>query len=146
MGKFIKEKHPLVPKNSIIYKNSKGKTSIRFLDYEKSTIGMESEEKEIYEENILILEYVDNLKSGLIEHKILYREEIGMKLDDKELMNLERQLESIGHIIVTEILYYDLEGNIRIKEEDAIEELNPNTEELYPVEYMEKKASNSNLP
>ena len=51
---------------------------------------MESEEKEIYEENILILEYVDNLKSGLIEHKILYREEIGMKLDDKELMNLER--------------------------------------------------------
>ena len=61
-------------------------------------------------------------------------------------MNLERQLESIGHITVTEILYYDLEANIRIKEENTIENIEDTIEELNPIEYMENTTSSSNLP
>lgn len=106
LDKFIEPSITLVPQETLIYKDLKGHTSLRFTDCipQNSRKSIDEIEYDL-DNNLMEIELVK-------EDKILYPKELEIILDKKKLLELEVTHFRNKTIKEDEYLYYDNEKNI----------------------------------
>ena len=138
---FAKRTKTLIPKSSLVYQNTLGKTSIRFIDYKKNDI-QESEEhqEELTETKIdsITLEGKDYPIK-----RILYEAD-DVIVGEEDLLKIETLALRKGKIEEDERLFYDNLGNIVVIE--LIEEDNETIESDNDLEMMEDEVSTAACP
>ena len=103
----------VIPKSSLIYQNTLGKTSIRFIDYKKNDI----QESEEYQEE-LIETKIDSITLEGKDYpikRILYEVD-GVIAGEEDLLKIETLALRKGKIEEDERLIYDNLGNIVVIE------------------------------
>ena len=117
---FSKQIETIIPKFSLVYQNTLGKTSIRFIDYKKDSNHQEIEE---YQKELTrtIIDYIF-LEGKTYPIKRIFYQADGLIAIDDEILEIEALALQKGKIEKGEKLAYDKLGNIVVIE--LIEEEN----------------------
>ena len=129
---FAKRTEIVIPKSSLVYQNTLGKTSIRFIDYKKDDI----QESEEYQEE-LIETKIDSVTLEGRDYpikRILYEAD-ELIVGEEDLLKIETLALRKGKIEEDERLIYDILGNIVVIE--LIEDDNETIESDNDLEMME---------
>ncbi|KAL2486460.1 Uncharacterized protein Adt_31216 [Abeliophyllum distichum] len=114
MDKFLEQKEKTIaPTEALTYKDIRGRTSLRFLNYDH----IEEQSERDDEEESLSEPFRDNIHIELIGEdydRIIFPKELGLILDKEELLQLEEQMYLKKQIQDDGYLYYDLEQSIRV--------------------------------
>ena len=138
---FAKRTKTVLPKSSLVYQNTLGKTSIRFIDYKKNDI----QESEEYQEELTEtkIDFVTLEWKDYPIKRILYEAD-GVIVGEKDLLKIETLALRKGKKKEDERLIYDDLGNIVVIEiiEDGNETIKSNND----LEMIEDEVSTTTSP
>ena len=138
---FAKKTETVIPKSSLVYQNTLGKTSIRFINYKKN----DTQESEEYQEELteIKIDFVTLEGKDYPIKRILYEAD-GVIVGEEDLLKIETLALRKGEIEEEERLIYDNLRNIVVIE--LVEDDNETIESDNDLEMMDDEVSTATSP